>query len=58
MFNNKIKLLDLSNNVKYINIIDFIDGDSRKIRTKYLSIIQQLDKYKDSRGNFKKSLFV
>ena len=46
MFNNKIKLLDLSNNVKYINIIDFIDGDSRKIRTKYLSIIQQLDNIK------------
>lgn len=46
MFNNKIKLLDLSNNVKYINIIDFINGDSPKIRTKYLSIIQQLDKIK------------
>ena len=46
MFNNKIKLLDLSNNVKYINIIDFIDGDSRKIRAKYLSIIQQLDNIK------------
>ena len=57
MFNNKIKLLDLSNNVKYINIIDFIDGDSRKIRTKYLSIIQQLDNIKIQEETLK-SLFV
>ena len=46
MFNNQIKVLDLSNNVKYINLINYIDDNSNKIKIKYLDIINRLDKEK------------
>ena len=46
MFNNHIKVLDLSNNVSYINLISFIDDNSNKIKIKYLDLINRLDKEK------------
>ena len=46
MFNNQIKVLDLSNNVKYINLISYIDNNSNKIKIKYLEIINRLDNEK------------
>ncbi len=46
MFNNQIKVLNLSNNVQYINLIKYIDDNSNKIKIKYLDIINRLDREK------------
>ena len=46
MFNNQIKVLDLSNNANYINLISYIDDNSNKIKIKYLEIINRIDNEK------------